>query len=230
MESVYITVTVRLLVSMAAGGLIGFERRLHGRPAGLRTHILVCSASTLLILLSTFQWDVTTGVPIENVSFDPMRTAQGIMTGIGFLGAGVIIKEKTTVLGLTTAATIWITAALGIIIGAGFYFAAALAAAIILTTLVLFRWLEDRFPTEHFATLAVRSKRDRQLDQQELERVVCEHDMRIVSTNFSLSDHGEIFTSLFVVKTSHKRNFNTIARTLSDNPSVHEFDLTLTSR
>src|SRR5690606_37309086 len=111
----------QLTVALAAGGVIGLERSYHGRPAGFRTHALVCLASSLLMLVTLYQqaW-LLPGVPLDSVRTDPTRMAQGIMTGIGFLGAGVIFKDNLSVRGLTTAASIWVTAAIGILIGIGF--------------------------------------------------------------------------------------------------------------
>ena len=113
-------IVARLLAALAAGALIGYERSYHGRPAGFRTHALVCTASALLMLVTVYEahW-----VPAAaKVQLDPTRMAQGIMTGIGFLGAGVIVKEGFTVRGLTTAASICTAAAIGILAGIGFYF------------------------------------------------------------------------------------------------------------
>jgi putative Mg2+ transporter-C (MgtC) family protein len=95
-------ILARILAALAAGALIGYERSFHGRPAGFRTHALVCTASALLMLVTVYEahW-----VPAAaKVQLDPTRMAQGIMTGIGFLGAGVIVKEGLSVRGLTTAA------------------------------------------------------------------------------------------------------------------------------
>ena len=108
------TVLLHLSVALVAGALIGIERSYHGRPAGFRTHALVCLASSLLMMVTLYQWKWLPGVPMDTVRTDPTRMAQGIMTGIGFLGAGVIFKEGVTVRGLTTAASIWVTAAIGI--------------------------------------------------------------------------------------------------------------------
>src|SRR5678809_803359 len=121
---------LRLLAALLAGALIGYERSYHGRPAGFRTHALVCTASSLLMLVTVYEahW---VRAAADLVRLDPTRIAQGIMTGIGFLGAGVIIKEGLSVRGLTTAASIWITAAIGILAGIGFYF--PLAVSVILT-------------------------------------------------------------------------------------------------
>ncbi|MGE3146335.1 MAG: MgtC/SapB family protein, partial [Pseudorhodoplanes sp.] len=114
----------RVLAATGIGALIGFERTFHGRPAGIRTHALVCITSALLMLVTVFQQKWMTEMSPEAIRTDPQRMAQGIMTGIGFLGAGVIFKEGLTVRGLTTAASIWVTSALGILVGIGFYFAA----------------------------------------------------------------------------------------------------------
>src|SRR5687767_8678605 len=124
-DGVYFDIVVRLAASLVVGGVIGLERSLHGRPAGFRTHSLVCVASTVLMLLTVSQSQWMTGLPMEAIRADPTRMAQGIMTGIGFLGAGVIVKEGASVRGLTTAASIWITSAIGILVGVGFHFAAA---------------------------------------------------------------------------------------------------------
>src|SRR5947209_20157298 len=133
----------RLLVALGAGAAIGFERSYHGRPAGFRTHALVCTASSLLMLVTVYEahWmRAATGL----VQIDPTRMAQGIMTGIGFLGAGVIIKEGLSVRGLTTAASIWISAAIGILAGIGFYFPMVLSVVLTLGVLSLFQMLESR--------------------------------------------------------------------------------------
>ena len=96
----------RLAGALFIGAMIGFERTFHGRPAGFRTHSLVCLASALLMLVTVYQLHWMTEVPIDTIRADPTRMAQGIMTGIGFLGAGVIFKEGLTIRGLTTAASI----------------------------------------------------------------------------------------------------------------------------
>ena len=134
-----LVIVVRLAVALAIGGLIGLERSLHGRPAGFRTHSLVCLASALLMLVTVYQLHWMTEVPLDTIRADPTRMAQGIMTGIGFLGAGVIFKEGLNVRGLTTAASIWITSAIGILVGIGFYFPAVLGAFITVAVLHVFR-------------------------------------------------------------------------------------------
>jgi putative Mg2+ transporter-C (MgtC) family protein len=147
----YLETTLHLLVAVLAGGLIGLERSFHGRPAGFRTHTLVCLASSLLMLVTLYQerWFVASSQEVARI--DPTRMAQGIMTGIGFLGAGVIFKEGLSVRGLTTAASIWLTAAIGVLVGVGLYFAAFAATAMTLGVLGGFRVIENRMTTNQFA-------------------------------------------------------------------------------
>ena len=141
----------RVAGALVIGAMIGFERTFHGRPAGFRTHSLVCIASAILMIVTVYQNQWMTLVEHDAIRTDPTRMAQGIMTGIGFLGAGVIFKEGLTVRGLTTAASIWVTAAIGILVGIGFWFAAIVGAVATLTVLALFRLIEARLPSEFYA-------------------------------------------------------------------------------
>ena len=135
---------VRLAAALAAGAMIGFERSYHGRPAGFRTHSLVCIASSLLMLVTVYESHWVKAAD-DLVRLDPTRMAQGIMTGIGFLGAGVIVKEGLTVRGLTTAASIWITAAVGILAGIGFYFPLAISVVFTLGVLALIAGVLNKY-------------------------------------------------------------------------------------
>src|SRR5437868_1245555 len=141
----------RVLLALVLGGLIGMERTLHGRAAGFRTHALVCLASALLMMAAVYQGRWMSTNAIGTITIDPTRTAQGIMTGIGFLGAGVIFKEGLTVRGLTTAASIWITAAIGIQVGIGFYLPAIAGSVATILILSVFRAVEQRLPSEYYA-------------------------------------------------------------------------------
>src|SRR5687768_6662986 len=156
LSSEYTEMVFRLLAAVLVGGLIGLERSYHGRPAGFRTHTLVCTASAVLMLVTVYEALWFTPQISVRVALDPTRMAQGIMTGIGFLGAGVIVKEGITVRGLTTAASIWITSAIGILMGIGFYFPAAVATVLTLGVLSLFRWIESQMPIQTFSNFSVR--------------------------------------------------------------------------
>jgi putative Mg2+ transporter-C (MgtC) family protein len=171
-ETVLLEISLRLLAALGIGALIGMERSYQGRSAGFRTHALVCLASTVLMLVTVYesQWFVGSGQ--ARTQIDPTRMAQGIMTGIGFLGAGAIIKEGLAIRGLTTAASIWITASIGILVGVGFYVPAGLAAALTLGTLSLFRWIESHIPTLRYYEFTLRSEEPRSMSEEELRRYV----------------------------------------------------------
>src|SRR5438445_9362217 len=185
-----LVVLLRIAAALLAGALIGFERTFHGRPAGFRTHALVCLASALLMLITVYQLDWMTAVPFEAIRTDPTRMAQGIMTGIGFLGAGVIFKEGLTVRGLTTAASIWVTSAIGILVGIGFYLPAAIGTAATLAVLASFRVIEMRLPSEFFAHHAVKFDRQSVMPEQELRKLVRGHGFDISHMSYRLEENG----------------------------------------
>jgi putative Mg2+ transporter-C (MgtC) family protein len=126
---------VRLAVAGALGGIIGFERELRDQPAGFRTHILVALGSCLFALVSAYGFEGLLGRHPDVVRFDPGRVASQIVTGIGFLGAGAIIRYGFTVRGLTTAASLWVVAAVGLAVALGEYLTGSVTAAITLVTL-----------------------------------------------------------------------------------------------
>lgn len=220
----------RLLFALLAGGIIGLERAMHGREAGFRTHTLVCVSSSLLMLLMAFQWQLIPQEYLDTVRTDPTRMAQGIMTGIGFLGAGVIIKEGLTVRGLTTAASIWMTAAIGIVIGMGFYEPAIYATVITVITLSLFRWLESKIPSFKYADLSVRFMRSNQYtDEDALRKLILEHGIKSFEAGYQLYDHGSSFQYQMTIRTTNTTNFNSLAQSLIDMDDVHEFRITPSS-
>ena len=225
MEHEYLTASTRLLLAVLAGGLIGLERSVHGRPAGFRTHTLVCAASSLLMLLSIFQWQLIAGAPMDTVRVDPTRMAQGIMTGIGFLGAGVIIKERLKIRGLTTAASLWLTAAIGVVIGMGLYFAAFLATLLALGVLIIFRWIEAAIPTLQTAQLSVRFVSHDNMSEEELRYVIKDHGMKCANFNYGLENEGKIFMYQLNVSTIDTGNFKKLAESLTIMDRVIEFSI-----
>ena len=134
-------ILVRVVVAAALTGSIGLERELRDRVAGLRTHMLVGIGAALFTIVSAYGWSDFEFSTASGVVFDPTRIAAQIVTGIGFLGAGAIIRQGITVRGLTTAASLWIVAAIGMAVGAGYYSAALIATGIVLVSLGPFRWL-----------------------------------------------------------------------------------------
>jgi putative Mg2+ transporter-C (MgtC) family protein len=175
----------------------------------------------MLVTVYESQWFVTGR--LERVVVDPTRMAQGIMTGIGFLGAGAIIKEGFTVRGLTTAASIWITASIGILVGIGFYFPAGLAAALTLGTLSAFRWIENRMPTQFYAHFMVRFQRSAAMPEYELRRVVADHGFSIANLNYRLTNEGKHFEYRMVVRTLNQDNLRSLSEMLNASQSVLEY-------
>lgn len=226
MDNEYVLIAVRLVLAMVAGSLIGLERTYHGRPAGFRTHILVCTASSLLMLLTVFSTSLSPGIPIETLRIDPTRMAQGLMTGIGFLGAGVILREGLTIRGLTTAASIWITAAIGIMIGMGMFFAAGIAEIIVLGTLGVLRLVENRIPTFQYGRLRVQFHPDNHVTEIELRAIVTSHGITCSTPSYALESHMVEYE--MTVRTQDADNFGTLAEALGEMDSVHGFDLTPT--
>jgi len=225
MSNETLNIITHLLVAMVAGGMIGFERTYHGRPAGFRTHTLVCMASSLLMLVTVYQGKWFTGAMIETVRVDPTRMAQGIMTGIGFLGAGVIMKEGLSVRGLTTAASIWITSAIGILAGVGFYDAVIIVTILTLGTLSVFRWIESRMPTLIYAHHSLRFDRDKVMPERDLKDLINNHGFSIANLSHRLLEKGRVFEYEMTIRTQHKENMQSLSQTLLNLDSIVEFQI-----
>ncbi|HXU64380.1 MAG TPA: MgtC/SapB family protein [Polyangia bacterium] len=135
---------LRILLGTVLGAVIGFERDLHGRPAGLRTHAIVALASTTFMVVSTRFVYYQHYLAGDLVDVDPSRIAASVVSGIGFLGAGAILRTGITIRGLTTAAALWLVAAIGMAAGGGMYLVAVFTTVVGLVTLTLLRRFEDR--------------------------------------------------------------------------------------
>lgn len=150
-------IIMRLLVSVLLGSLIGIERERLNWAAGLRTHMIVCMGSCLIMVVSAFGFQDV--LHVSHVSLDPSRVAAQVVSGIGFLGAGTILVRQNTILGLTTAASLWAVAAIGLAVGGGLYIAASAATAIVLVVLAGLKRLEKFFfKEEKQHEVTVRSK------------------------------------------------------------------------
>jgi putative Mg2+ transporter-C (MgtC) family protein len=137
-------ILLRVVLAAALGGAIGFERELREREAGLRTHMLVSVGAALFTLVSAYAWTDWRFSTPQGLVFDPTRIAAQVVSGIGFLGAGAIIRQGLSVRGLTTAATLWVVAAIGMATGAGYYAAAVATTALVLISLWPLRILAYR--------------------------------------------------------------------------------------
>ena len=217
-----IEMVLRLLAALAAGALIGYERSYQGRPAGFRTHALVCTASSLLMLVTVYEaaWVQTAA---ESIRTDPTRMAQGIMTGIGFLGAGAIMKDGLSVRGLTTAASIWITAAIGILSGIGLYFPLVVSVAITVGVLSFFRRIEAWMPTQAYYQFDVRIARDAGLDEDALRELLTRMGFSIANFSHRYDGEGGIRRHGMVLRTSDRGGAQRLADTLEGHAAVLEF-------
>lgn len=153
---VQLDLSLRLVLAAALGALIGAEREIHGHPAGIRTHMLVALGSGLFTVLSIHGFGQGPGVPI-----DPTRIAAQIVSGIGFLGAGAILKDGIVIRGLTTAASLWATAAVGMAAGAGEYVVGSVGAAIVLVSLWPINALAERLHGSSVPEVQLRLQLDR---------------------------------------------------------------------
>lgn len=152
-----VTLVIRLFLAGVLGAFIGLERETHGRPAGLRTHTLVSLGSCLVMLISIYGFK-------ETANSDPARLAAQVVSGIGFLGAGTILREGATVRGLTTAASLWVVAGIGLAVGNGFYLGAIITTIFSIITLVFLENIEKKyFSTEGIIVEGVMEDRPGQL-------------------------------------------------------------------
>lgn len=197
-------VMFRLVLAATLGGLVGLEREIHGRPAGFRTHLLVAVGACLMMVVSEFFFFKYGAMDSSgSVRLDPARVAAQIVTGIGFLGAGAIIKEGQAVRGLTTAACLWIVAGIGMAVGVGLYMPALMVTAISLINLLLLKRLEGFLKKDRYRLLTVvgddiescRPKVEEFLRQRDVEIVDfgLEHDPESghLKYDFSLSHCGD---------------------------------------
>ncbi len=229
-EAVYLdaddrAMLVRLLVALAAGIAIGFERMYRARPAGLRTHALVCVTSSLLMLVTVYEahWVQANA---DLVRLDPTRMAQGIMTGIGFLGSGAIMKEGLTVRGLTTAASIWMTAAIGILAGIGFYFPLCITVLITIFVLSFLRWFEMRLPTEVYYHFDVRGARTDKFTEKSLRELLVACGFRITHLSYRLDEKGRERRYGMMLRSIGRSGPARLSEKLERNDAVYEFRIT----
>jgi putative Mg2+ transporter-C (MgtC) family protein len=210
--------------AMVAGGAIGAERTYHGRAAGFRTHALVCAASSMLMMLPHYQ-DVWVHVVGGTDRLDPTRMAQGIMTGIGFLGAGVIIHDGLTVRGLTTAASIWATAAIGILAGVGLWLPGGIATALAIGILSVFRKVEEMLPSQRFARFHVRFAREDTIPESDLHAFMKPLGIDVASPSYAIINEGRDFQFGLTLRTSRRDAYARLAQELSRVEAILEFKI-----
>jgi putative Mg2+ transporter-C (MgtC) family protein len=185
---VNLLIFMNLFGALLLGCLVGYERAYHGRAAGMRTYGLVCMASAALTVLAGFSQNWYAGHGAPNVTgSDPTRIIQGIVTGIGFLGAGVIMKEGMSISGLTTAASIWASSAIGIMVGVGFYAAAIMLALLSALCMLGLSRLESRLPQRPAIGITLRFDPGFQPDEGELRAFLMSHGFDMAMGSISIT-------------------------------------------
>lgn len=177
-----------ILGAVVAGAVIGAEREYRASPAGLRTHILVALSCCLLMLSAVHQMAWLNDAPVEVVRIDPVRMAHGILTGIGFLCGGVIFREGLNVRGLTTAASLWTTATLGVLFGIGFYQLAIFGAAATVLVLAAVTITEKRAPQRRVVHLKARYRRTDAKGAKAFGALLARHGLTFITIEQLLAD------------------------------------------
>lgn len=195
-------VALRLLLAIALGGIIGLERETSQKPAGLRTHILICASAAMLMMLSQLMLAGT-----DSSGGDTLRVAAAAITGMGFIGAGTIIQSQGSVHGLTTAATLWTVSGLGLVVGAGYYIFAMLFSALILATLVLFRRVEEAHLKKalYHYHLKIKDSPDILVN---LRKLIFHLGLKLAELNLKKERNVSIVTLAFSSSEEKERQFN----------------------
>lgn len=219
----FFTMSMRLILALILSGVIGFEREINNHAAGFRTHILVGVSSTLLMLMSLYGFESYMEAHSGYVNFDPARIPSYVVSGIGFLGAGTIIVNGMTVKGLTTAASIWAVAGLGLVVGIGMYDIAILTTIIILLSLVLLNKLEHRMSKQRNIVSLMISIRDINAIEDVLKKCH-QHDMQIKSFNVTTDENEDptVYTDIQVGKAVTLTQLMTSLAKMEDVSHVEE--------
>lgn len=221
-----------LLAAALLGLLLGYERSFHGRAAGMRTYALVCMASTGVIILLAYpqQWygGHLAGGSMPLVA-DPTRVIQGVVTGIGFLCAGVIMREGMNISGLTTAASLWAACAVGVLLGMGFYFAAVSLSALCAALMMWGSKLEAALPSHPAIAVVIRGGPGQRFQQDDLVRFTEMLGYRFAPGSLSIERSADFEEWRFVCTARRNYGGETLTRfssRLHELPGVREFRVT----
>jgi putative Mg2+ transporter-C (MgtC) family protein len=205
-------IVLRLFLGALLGGVIGYERYTHGRPAGLRTHLIVCLASVLIMIVSVdFQY-LTKQNPAY-IRIDPSRIAAGAITGIGFLGAGVIIKSGLTIQGLTTAACLWIVSAVGLAVGCGIYLPGIITTIITVGALWLLRLTEKKMGKVSYKFVDITA--NSAVREKEIEEVFKGAKVAVHNIDYGYDRESNIFNYLITVSVDVHNDIRNVLDRLS---------------
>jgi len=216
-----LTVFGRLLLAALLGGLVGVEREMHGRPAGFRTHLLVTVGACLMVIVSEgfyAKYGLLSGSGV--VRLDPARVAAQIVTGIGFLGAGAIIKDGASVRGLTTAACLWLAAGIGMAVGIGLYPAALFVTALSLFSLLFLKRAERYLRAENYHRIILHCVAGGGDVLPQIEQSLAAQGIRVVNFGFETDLATGVVIYSFVVTRSGHEDRSTLVQGLVALPEV----------
>ena len=213
----------KLALAAIIGAAIGFERETHGQAAGLRTNILVCVGSCLLMMLSLHMEALYRHLAVEDsvVRLDPARIASYAIASMGFLGAGAIITGKGSVRGLTTAASLWIVTGMGLAVGAGYMLPAVLSVVISLVVLYGFRRVKGIFPRDEYTILTLKyDKMDRPLDY--IKNILHDYEISIHFINYKVEFPSEVVTYRMRMQSKDDLPWGQIVKRISASKGLKE--------
>jgi putative Mg2+ transporter-C (MgtC) family protein len=213
---------LRLVLGALLGGIIGFERYTHGRPAGFRTHIIVCVASVLIMMVSVDSHYLTQQNP-DYIRIDPSRIAAGAITGIGFLGAGVIIKTGFIVQGLTTAACLWIVSAIGLAVGVGLYLPGIIATFITMIALWFLRGIEHKMEKRVFKQVGITTN---SADKEKIVEATLKEAKAIVTNiNYEYVRRDTTFNYTFTISVDDKEDLRGLLAKISSIDGISRISI-----
>ncbi|MEY4719283.1 MAG: hypothetical protein RL563_1901 [Pseudomonadota bacterium] len=222
-----VLILLNTLGGLALGMVVGYERSFHGRAAGVRTYGLVCMASSALTVIIGFPHFWFGGLTPLAVTADPTRVIQGIVTGIGFLGAGVIMREGFSISGLSTAASIWATSVIGILCGSGFYLAAIIVTLISSISMVWGGWLEKNMPSRHAAAVILNFGEGFSPSKSQIQQLASSLGYRIAegSTSIHYNDMGEEWRLIFLATSNNPVCIPSLASGLKIQPGLQSYQV-----
>ncbi len=220
--SEYIDLAIKLLLATFLSGLVGLEREFHGRAAGLRTHILVCLGATIIMASSQNIQNILAHQNSNSVfRIDPWRIAAGIVTGIGFLGGGTILKSNDLIRGLTTAACIWFIAAIGIVIGLGLYIPAIMGTIVVFLVLVGLDPIGHKIPSVKYSQITIISEMEpaEEIEAKCLE-IFKKHPIIVQNTSISADAKTQRRTLILYIRSRRIKNKHLILKKIFAIPHV----------
>lgn len=217
-----IEIVIRLLVASLLGGLVGFERERHNQPAGLRTHVVLTIGSTLAMCISiNLSGELGQFAP----NGDPARLAAQVITGIGFLGAGAIIRFGPNIKGLTTATSLWTVAIVGLAVGAGHFFSAVSATAFLLGALVLLDKIEKKMIVGVSTRTITITNHDRPNYLEEIKSILKSLDIETKSLSLQKDTTTNEITVKIIAKIRNQQNIDRVIQTLSHIDGCKKFGI-----